>query len=369
MNARLSESIGTLFERYSIPVTLDEVVGVTARPVPDRRVSGPLVAAAVFVLVVSVGALGFLLPRERASDSAVEPSAPTLAPAPTSTPSSSATTSQAPGPTTAPIVYADEPYVILNDPLVIQEIPHGPEPSFDASGLGVESQLAPFDSLTEDDLALIHSEFPLVTDTPIVALGHLPDLAAFRKTVDAFDAPHICDWGVGINDLAQQNGEEAPLGECAFNQTPRPDLTVVGPRYPAQAGLDAAPAYQVFWSGLSDGVSVVAINVSGEGTPPQWQRLRRSWSGSRGRRGCAGASTIGGHTADEGRFRSCGARRSQDMHVILGGVGGSVDDPGSWLSGGLLWGGLPVWFGCLTWTAGRWFGWVMDGTLETYHDT
>ncbi len=276
MTSNLSESIGALFERHSIPVTLDEVVGVSAQPVPDRKVSGPLVAAAVFVLVVSVGALGFLLPRVGVGDSAVEPSAPALAPTTTPTPTSiapsSVTTSQAPGPTTAPIVYADEPYEVLDDPLVIQEIPQGPEPSFDTSLLGVESPLAPFDSLNGDDLALVHSEFPLVADTPIVALGRLPDLAAFRMTVDAFDAPHVCDWGVGINDLSQQLGEEAPLGECAFNQSPRPDLTVVGPRYPSQAGLDAVPAYQVFWSGLSDDVSVVGINGPGDRTMAQWQR-------------------------------------------------------------------------------------------------
>ena len=153
MTRNLTESIGTLFERYSIPVTLDEVVGVTAQPVPDRRVSGPLVAAAVFILVVSVGALGFLLPRGGVSDSAVEPSAPTLAltttPVATSVPPSSVNTSQAPVPATAPIVYADEPYVVLDDPLVIQEIPQGPEPRFNTSLLGVESPLVPFDKSTK----------------------------------------------------------------------------------------------------------------------------------------------------------------------------------------------------------------------------
>lgn len=274
MTNDLYRSINTLFERHSVPVTLEEVQGVAIRAVPPSRVSGPLVAAAVFVLVVSVGALGLLLPRGTQTDSAVEPTAPTTIAEPpvTSTPPSTSTTSPPAPATSAPPVYPTEPLTLLAEPRVIQEVPLAPPPQFDTSALGLEAPLVPFTNLTVDDLALVHNELPLRSDTPILALGQLPDLAAFRLSVDAFDAPHTCDWGVGINDLAMQTGEPAPLGECAFNETPRPDLTVVGPRrYRSNTAQGTPWVSQVFWSGLTDSVSAVAIHANGTEVT-QWQR-------------------------------------------------------------------------------------------------
>lgn len=264
MTNDLNRSVSDLFERHSIPVTLEEVQGVTARPIPRSRVSGPLVAAAVFVLVVSVGALGLLLPRGTRTDATVVSSAPTTMSEP------SATT--APTPTTDAVPrYPTEPLTLLSEPEVVQQVPLAPPPQFDTSGLGTEVPLVPFTDLTIEDLALVHNEFPLRSDTPIVALGQLSDLAAFRLTVDAFDAPHACDWGVGINDLAMQTGQPAPLGECAFNQAPRPDLTVRLRNYGSDTGSGSPWVSQVFWSGLSDNASVVAISANGDEVK-QWQR-------------------------------------------------------------------------------------------------
>lgn len=125
--------------------------------------------------------------------------------------------------------------------------------------------------MTPSELALVHNEFPLTDGVPIVALGRLDDLAAFRLTIDAFDSTYVCDWEVGVGELAQQTGQPAPLGECAFNMSPRPDVTVVGPRWPMAGVATRTPVYQVFWSGLSDDVSVVAIEPIG-GRSMHWQR-------------------------------------------------------------------------------------------------
>lgn len=178
---------------------------------------------------------------------------------PGTAPVTTATTSE--GPTGVP-VGESAPRVLIEDPLVVQEAPRGPNPLFDTSGLGTERPLVPFSSLTIEDLGLWAVENPLVDGSPIVALGEIDGFRAFRMDVVALGGRYTCDWG-----LEFVLGRWRPLGACAFGRNPRPDVTVLV----RTAGIGTDATYQVFWSGLSDEVSVVAISGGGM-AQGEWQR-------------------------------------------------------------------------------------------------
>jgi len=177
------------------------------------------------------------------------------------------------------ILYPASPQLLIDEPAVVQEVP-GPEPLFDPASLGIETPLRPFDALSFDQLGLEHNEFPLVEGEPIIALGTVDDYLAFRISVHAFDQIHICDWTVAVDE-----GRPRPLGACAFNEDPRPEVTVTArgrrinidpadlPEGATGTGPVAvgSPVTQVVWSTLEAQVSVVSLTVDRE--PIQtWQR-------------------------------------------------------------------------------------------------
>lgn len=182
-------------------------------------------------------------------------------------------------PTVAPVrsepTYRTAPFRLADSPIVVHEVPQGDPPSFDTHQLGEPMWIVPLDDFAIDDMALDDLEDPLADD-PIVALGAVGDITAFRVPVVALDGHHVCDWGVGVGRLAEPGvGEPYPLGECGVGTDPRPDLSVIGPRRYLTASGDSTSSVspwvsQVFWSGLSDEVSVVAIEV--DGSVGWWQR-------------------------------------------------------------------------------------------------
>jgi hypothetical protein len=241
----------TLIERSQTGRLRPETGPTHRRRVPLR---GPAAALAGFLAVIAVGLPLWWLVREGGLSSAPESSQ-----SPPTTQSEVSVT-QATTLTDVPTEFPPQPVTLLDTPLVVQEVPRGPAPQFDTATLGELQQLAPFGQLSVEDLRLDAIEFPLIEGAPIVALGEIEGLRAFRHEVVALGYRHTCDWGIGTKDT-----DHGPLGACAFGRNPRPEVTAL-----VRSG-GVAETTQVFWSGLSAEVSVVALSDA-TGSVRLWQR-------------------------------------------------------------------------------------------------